>query len=229
MRITCPQCHTRCRLKADTKTNPSQGKCPECGHIFSIPPGVGREETDVGKSSEKLKKTGFGPGFLKSISISGKTSLFWIVSGFCLVILVSALLISPDKTPLPHPGQKVTSNASPTTTETPAKLSLPPDARSKAIAQIKYHALVGDAEISISGNQLQLALLVSGNTPITYAERLGRQFAHYLKEQLTATHQPNREPSIKISVYYPGGTRIEVATNDQSGEEEVLPKIIEAQ
>ncbi|MEA3347877.1 MAG: zinc-ribbon domain-containing protein, partial [Pseudomonadota bacterium] len=64
MRITCPQCHTRCRLKDYTKTgNPSQGKCPGCGHIFPIPPGVGREETDIDKSSGKPKKTGFGPGF----------------------------------------------------------------------------------------------------------------------------------------------------------------------
>ena len=233
MRITCPQCHTRCRLKDDTKTgNPSQGKCPECGHIFPIPPGVSREETDVGKSSEKLKKAGFGPGFrlfdiasfLKPIPASGKTLLFWIVSGFCLVILVSALLISPGKTPLPDPKQKVISNSSPTTIETPANLSLPPNARSKAITQIKYHALVGDAEISISGNQLQLALLVADNTPVTYAERLGRQFAHYLKEQLSKTKQLSQETPIKVSVYYPGGTRIEVATNGQSGEEEILPQ-----
>lgn len=232
MCMICPKCHTRCRLKADTIGNPSQGKCPGCGHIFTIPPGIDPEEVNVDNSSEKLRKTGFGPGpklsdtanFPKSTPTSGKTSLFWIVSGFCLIILVTALLVSPRKAPQPQPEQKVTSNASPTTIETPAILSLPSDARNKAISQIKYHALVGDADISISKNQIQLSLMVSGNTPITYAERLGRQFAHYLKEQLTATHQQNQEPSIKVLVYYPGGTRIEVATNNRSGEEEVLPE-----
>ena len=233
MRITCPQCHSRCRLKADTAiSDTSQGKCPECGHIFNLPPGTSRQESTSSNHSNKAKKTGFDPGFkipalgnfLRPLPTSGKALLFWIISGLSLTLLIAALLIGQKATPPPGPGQYATVNASPVTAEPPAKLNLTPQARSKAITQIKHHALVGDADISISNNQLQLALLVSANTPVTYAERLGRQFAHYLKEQLTVTHEEKQKTAIKVSVYYPGGTRIEVTTNDQSGEEEVLPK-----
>ena len=234
MRITCPQCHTRCRLKSDKAiSDASQGKCPECGHIFPIPPGVSREEPATDKRSGKPKKAGFDPGFklpdtasfLRPMLSSGKASLFWVVSGFCLAILLAVLFIGPRKTPPPRPGQNAASRSSPATTKTPVRSSLPPQARAKAIALIKHHALVGDADISINGNQLQLALLVSGNTPVTYAERLGRQFAHYLKEQLAEAQQPGQETPVRISVYYPSGTRIAVATNDQSGEEEILPQM----
>ena len=229
MRITCPQCHTRCRVKTDTTINDaSQGKCPECGHIFPIPPGVIREEPTTGNHSGKQKKAGFDPGFkiadiksfLGRIPLTGKTSLFWVFSGLSLAILLAALFFGPGKAS--QPQRDIAAKPSPTTAKQPTKPNLTPQA--KAIAQIKHHALVGDADISITNHHLQLALLVAGNTPATYAERLGRQFAHYLKEQLTATHQREREHIIKVSVYYPNGTRIEVATNDQSGEEEVLPK-----
>ena len=110
------------------------------------------------------------------------------------------------ETPPHHTEQNAAASSSFITTEPPAKLSLTPQARSKAIAQIKHHALVGDADISIAGNHLQLALLVAVNTPVTYAERLGRQFGHYLNEQLTATKHQTQKPAIKISVYYPSGT-----------------------
>ena len=234
MRITCPQCHARCRLKSDNEINDSsQGKCPECDHIFIIPPGVNREKAATDDRSDKQKKAGFKPdfkiaGIKKIIALtppSRKTSLFLVFSGLSLTILLTALFFGPREasSPRPRPGQEIASTTT-SPTPKPAKLSLTPQARAKAIAQIKHHALVGDADITIKNNQLQLALLVSGNTPVTYAERLGRQFAHYLKEQLTETHKQSREPPIKISVYYPGGTRIEVATNGQSGEEEVLPE-----
>ena len=233
MRITCPQCHSRCRLKTDTAINDaSQGKCPECGHIFHLPPGTSQEESTTSDHSGKAKKAGFDPGFkmpdignfLRPLLASRKALLFWVVSGLSLALLVAALLIGQKETPPPRPEQNAASSSSSATTELRAKLSLTPQARAKAISQIKHHALVGDADISVSDNQLQLALLVSGNTPVTYAERLGRQFAHYLREQLTATHKQEQKPAIKVSVYYPGGTRIEVTTNDQSGEEEVLPQ-----
>ncbi len=225
MRITCPQCHTPCRLKNDTAINDaSQGKCPECGHIFPIPPGVIREEPTTGKRSGKQKKAGFDPdfkiaaikSFLGRIPPTGKTSLFWIFSGLSLAMLLAALFFGPEKTLRPQPDLAA---------KQPTELNLTPQAKAKALAQIKHHTLVGDADISITDNYLQLALLVAGNTPTTYAERLGRQFAHYLKEQLTATDQPERKLIIKVSVYYPSGTRIEVATNDYRGEEEILPQM----
>ena len=233
MRITCPQCHSRCRLKTDKSiSDSSQGKCPECGHIFPIPPGVNREDPTTDNRSAKQKKAGFVPGFKlpeiisfpKLLRSSGKTSLFWFFSGLCLIILLTVIFVGSRKTPPPRPEQSAASKSSPVAAKPPARLSLPPHAKAKAIALIKHHALVGDADINISDNQLQLALMVSGNTPVTYAERLGRQFAHYLKEQLADVKQASRETPIRISVYYPGGTRITVTTNDQSGEEEVLPK-----
>ena len=234
MRITCPQCHSRCRLKTDAGIGDlSQGKCPECGHIFTIPPSVSQEPA-ADNHSDKPKKAGFGFAFkLPDIASfpefflsSRKTPLFWLVTGLSLAILVIALFTDSRKTPPLRLGQNAASSSSPTAAETPARLSLAAQARTKAIAQIKHHALVGDADISINGNQMQLALLVSGNTPVTYAERLGRQFAHYLKEQLTTTHRQDRKPAIKVSVYYPGGTRIAVTTNDQSGDEEVLQQMM---
>ncbi len=234
MRITCPQCHARCRLKDETIINDaSQGKCPECGHVFPIPPGVIRKEPATSDHFDKSKKAGFGPGFkiheigsfLKRNRPFGKPSRFWLLTGLSLTALLAVLFFGPGKTSPPGSLRDIATKPSPTTTKQPAKFILNPQAQSKAITQIKHHALVGDANISITNNQIQLALLVTGNTPVTYAERLGRQFAHYLKEQLTVVaHQQEREPIIKVSVYYPGGTRIEVATNDQSGEEEVLPQ-----
>ncbi|HIE07968.1 MAG TPA: hypothetical protein EYP64_07975 [Desulfarculaceae bacterium] len=106
----------------------------------------------------------------------------------------------------------------PAKTET-VKLELAPETRARAIAQIKHHALVADADINIYDQQLQLALLVSEKTPVSYSERLGRQFVHYVKE-LIPKERP--QPSFLISVYYPDGTRIEVTTNDQFLEEEVI-------
>ncbi|MCD6535095.1 MAG: hypothetical protein J7L25_13620 [Deltaproteobacteria bacterium] len=235
MSITCPQCHSRCRLKNDTTTSDlSQGKCPECGHIFPIPPGINREpsaKNQTNKTKQNGGKTGFKlPGIeslLRPLRISGRTTFLWLFSGFGVIILLAIIFIGSQKIPPPRIEKNLASSSipAPAKTTTTTKLSLPPQSMATAIAQIKHHALVGDADISITGNYLQLALLVAGNTPVTYAERLGRQFGHYLNEQLTATKQQKQMPAIKISVYYPSGTRIVVASNDQSGEEEILPQM----
>lgn len=234
MRITCPKCHSRCRLKSDTEISDlSQGKCPECGNIFPIPPGVIREPSTEERAN-KQKKAGCKTGcklpdienLLRPLRLSGRTSFLWLISGFCLIILLAVIFIGPQQTSPPEIKKNLTSSSSPTTAKTPTKLSLDPESKTKAIAQIKHHALVGDADISIADNHLQLALLVAGNTPAAYAERLGRQFAHYLKEQITATKRQKQTPDFKISIYYPSGTRITVATNNQSGEEEVLPQMM---
>ncbi|MEA3333119.1 MAG: hypothetical protein U9Q58_05955 [Pseudomonadota bacterium] len=234
MRITCPKCHIRCRLKNDTASSDlSHGKCPKCGHIFPIPPGV-NQEPSAEEHTRKQKMAGCKTGFkrpdittlLKPLRLSGKASWLWVISCFCLTVLLAAIFIGPAKTSPPKIEKKIASSSSPTTAKTATKLSLTPQSKAKAITQIKHHTLVGDADISIAGDHLQLALLVAGNTPAAYAERLGRQFAHYLKEQLTATGQQKQKPAIKISVYYPSGTRIVVASNNQSGEEEVLPQIM---
>ncbi len=101
---------------------------------------------------------------------------------------------------------------------------LPVRACRRAIARIKEHALVGDAAIvpAAAGRGVTLALLVNSNTPPTYAERLGRQFAYYLTRALA--DDPVPVPSFRVSVYYPGGTRIRVAVSRHDGEEEVLTR-----
>lgn len=233
IRITCPQCHTRCRLQSDQEiSDSSQGRCPECKHIFIIPPGVNREKSPPDKNSVKAKNAGLKPGvkrfnlknFLASTLPPRTKARFWIFSGLSLAILLSAVFWGPTEKTSPRSKLNVAAKTYPSTPTEPTKLNLDPLAQAKAIAQIKHHALVGDADIVLKDRQLQLALLVADSTPVTYAERLGRQFAHYLKEQLSKTAPQKQPPSIEVSVYYPGGTRIEVATNDQNGEEEVLPK-----
>ncbi|MCD6291958.1 MAG: hypothetical protein J7M09_00705 [Deltaproteobacteria bacterium] len=235
MRITCPQCHSRCRLKNDSEiSDSSHGRCPECGHIFLIPPGANREVSTADQSlNHKQKKAGSKTSFQgsdtttfrKPFQLSGRASLLWLGSAICLIVLLTITLIGPGKTSHPKVENKPAPSSSSTIVETVTNLTLDHQAGIKAIAQIKHHALVGDADISIADDHLQLALLVAGNTPVAYAERLGRQFVHYLKEQLTKTRQTPQKPAIQISVYYPGGTRIAVATNDQSSEEEVLPQM----
>ncbi len=236
MHITCPQCHIRCRLKTDTEINDSsQGKCPECGHIFIIPPGTVRENPTNGERSEKSKKTWFTPSFKTAditkifhnpIQAFRKIPFVWLISGLAAAVILSTFFFGSENTQPTHPQQNLSAKRAHAIPPALTKPSITSVARTKAIDQIKHHTLVGDADISIANNQLQLALLVAGNTPVAYAERLGRQFAHYVKAQLTATDQPRQKPDIKVSVYYPSGTRIEVATNDQSGDEEILPQMI---
>jgi hypothetical protein len=158
------------------------------------------------------------------IKTFGKTSFVWFFSGLGVAVICTAIFFGPCKSSSIQPQPNLTSKQSPPKPKTLTSITLSAQAKAQAIAQIKHHALVSDADISVSNNQLQLALLVATNTPATYAERLGRQFTHYLKEQLKKNKQASQEMLVKVSVYYPGGTRIEVAINGQSGEEEVLPK-----
>ena len=223
MRITGPQCHSRCRIKGNTAISDlSQGKCPECGHLFPIPPGLNRgASTSTGARTVNQPTTAT---HFKSLQLS-RASWIWLISGFCLTALLAIIFVVPAKTPPQKIKKNLASSSSQTTAKTPTKSSLTPEAQAKVITQIKHHAQVGDANISIAGDQLQLALLVTTNTPVIYAERLGRQFAHYLQAQITTTEQQQQKPAIKISVYYPSGTRIAVAANNQSDEEEVLPQM----
>ncbi|MBN2808362.1 MAG: hypothetical protein JXR80_02590 [Deltaproteobacteria bacterium] len=239
MPITCPQCHTRCRLKNDqTIPDSGLGTCPKCNHTFIIPPGTIQDERDGNDLAAGPKKAGLKPGFkiadMKNLSdwlaSAGKKTGLWIFAGLGLALLLSTFFFWPKGVSGPEsetrPEQEARIETKPAlsrpTPEIPLKLATA--TKAKVIALIKHHALVGDADISVCGGQLQLALLVAGKTPATYAERLGRQFANYLQAQLAAVPQPSQPFPVAVSVYYPEGTRIEVTTTDQGGEEEVLPK-----
>ncbi len=237
IRLTCPECHSRCRLKNEqSKQKFSYGRCPVCGHRFPLPATGDRQDIikiepdkNQKKNRKQLKEIWKDVTRGRTLGLI-KNPLFISSLGLVLVLLLLAISlrsnrpvtsIQKNKQPqisalkgktAPEPELK------PTKTEA-VKLELAPETRARAITQIKHHALVADADISIYDQQLQLALLVSCKTPVSYSKRLGRQFVHYVKE-LIPKEQP--QPSFLISVYYPDGTRIEVITNDQFLEEEVI-------
>jgi hypothetical protein len=204
IQITCPHCRTRCRLKGEAgKTPASRGKCPECGEVFPIPPGVRKNPEDTTDTSG-----------------SPKNRNLRIAAGLLALLLVGGGLWAASDYHQPEPPARTAAPARPA-----AKpgLDLDPGLKSELITRIKQHALVGDAGISLDRKRgrYRLYLLVSRNTPPTYAGELGRQFAYYLEQQLKKNSAP--VPPIKVSVYYPGGTRLEVARNQHDGEEELLP------
>ena len=208
IQITCPSCHTRCQLKGEAgKSLASRGKCPECGHIFPIPPG--------------LKESGENGAGTSEISDRHRYRRF-LPAGLVLLFLAGAgLLFALSPHPVPKPPATTTATT-PTPPATAIPLSLDPEIRSETLARIRQHALVGDAGIRLEHDRYRLSLLVSRNTPPTYAEELGRQFAFYLERRLQQKAAPVFP--IEVSVYYPGGTRLEVARHQHDGEEEVLPQ-----
>jgi len=237
IRLTCPECHSRCRLKTEqSKQNFSYGRCPACGHRFPLP--ATGDQQDIIKiepdksqkeNRKQLKRIWKDVTRERTLGLI-KNPLFISSLGLVLVLLLLAISLRSNRpvTSIQKNNQTQIntlrgktapeSELKPAKTET-VELELTPETRARAIAQIKHHALVADADINVYDQQLQLALLVSDKTPVSYSERLGRQFVHYVKE-LIPKEQP--QPSFLISVYYPDGTRIEVTTNNQFLEEEVI-------
>jgi len=226
IRVICPKCHSRCRLRKDLlSSNINRGKCPKCGHFFSLPK-LGNRTNDKELSQKPGKKY---------VPDSFRTRTLLICSGvilllFCVIIFSSAkhtTTHTPQKKYKDNPAKKIHAAA---TSKPSAKKAVSPkpvsetlqldlQAKNRAILSIKHHALVADAEITSRDQEIQLALLVSDKTPITYASSLGRQFAHYVKELIPAD-QP--KPTFKVSVYYPDGTRVVVTTSNETKDEEVI-------
>ena len=212
IRITCPGCHTRCRLRLEPGKNPaSHGKCPECGEVFPIPPGLRKDCEQEARARRMPRKL-----LLAGLLLLLPAAAFF----FFNPAPSSAPGIPAADAPLAAPGR---ATETPAATGAPtATLRLDPALRSTVIARIKRHALVGDAGIAVDRNRYRLFLLVSRNTPPGYAEELGRQFAAYLENQLQKRSAPI--PPLEVAVYYPGGARLEIARSRHDGEEEILPR-----
>jgi predicted Zn finger-like uncharacterized protein len=234
--LTCPECHSRCRLRKDQlNSSINQGKCPNCGHFFPIPPlGEKFDDEQYPTQDNTAESRQIISAKLKEkFKYYLQTPLVPVAAGLILVLFCIIILFGSNHpvTSTPEKRQQVISvqktHITPEATDenpvgakiTPAVLEISQEGRTKAITSIKHHALVADANINIENQQLQLALLVSDKTPVTYAEKLGRQFTHYVKE-IIPDNLP--EPTFLVSVYYPDGTRVEVTTNDEIQDEEVI-------
>jgi len=207
--LKCPHCQARCRIKNNSGNVSSSGlgKCPSCGRLFPVPPGLRKAPAKTATEKPENSTRQFQPGriILACVIICG---------------LLATALYTGFKT-----AQKSRRPATPRTDKkTFARPPLPPALADRAIAHIKQHALVGDAAISVAADgRLFLSLMVTANTPAAYAERLGQQFAYYLEKQYRQDLKLTTPPPLSVSVYYPAGTRIEVAISSHDGEEEVLP------
>jgi hypothetical protein len=241
IRLTCPECHSRCRLKSDeTSHNFSYGRCPACGHRFPLPP-ADEQHNIVPTGSEKSGADNRNQwGKIRKAVVKAKITelirnpLFISACGLIMALLLLTISLTSNrevtvtsttkKTSLKTTISKSQAVPSPTLQTVklkPVKLKLDLETGARAIAQIKHHALVADADINIHDQQLQLSLLVSDKTPVSYSERLGCQFVHYVKELIPK----EQHPSFLVSVYYPDGTRIEVTINDQFPEEEIIQQM----
>ncbi len=237
IRLTCPECQSRCRINRDRLTDiTSHGRCPQCGHRFPLPPSVGKidneqnEFENINGTQEKNFSEILKVFIRKKIPGLIKNPFFIAPAGIGLALILLIIFISSDRPepPLAKESRKSVSTVKTQTIPAPQtktaiveveEFRLDPQIRTRAITQIKHHALVADADIILDDQQLQLALLVAGNTPPSYSERLGCQFAHYIKE-LIPKGRP--QPSFLVSVYYPDGTRLEVPICDQPFEEEII-------
>ncbi len=240
MRLICPHCQSPCRLKDERlNSRAKRGKCPNCGNLFPLPPNDSKNNHARGKQQPPLKQaaknnlhnpqpahrlteqtrrdktpnqTRRTKKFPLSITITGVSLLF--------ILLAVTLLNLKQSRPLSPKNRAVTLIHHQTAPRPHPTLKLSSATKNKVISLIKHHALVADAGINVNHQQFELALLVSGKTPVSYSERLGQQFAHYLKNELTPENKA--KASFKISVYYPGGTRIEVTTNNHNMDEEII-------
>jgi len=239
MRLTCPHCQSLCRLKSDRlNSRAKQGRCPNCGNLFPIPPNcieqtihssnkqptleqTATSKTKQPESNNKTSEQDFKKYFQGLTRPTIKTSALLIFTGLCLTLSLAIFITSSNK-PLPTAKAKQQKNISQTHTQAKPEniLQLSQETRNKTISLIKHHALVTDASININQQQFELALLVSGKTPVNYSERLGRQFAHYVKTELTANNRI--KATFMVSVFYPDGTRVEVTTNDNNMDEEII-------
>lgn len=239
MRLTCPHCQSLCRLKNDRLNNRAKrGKCPNCGNLFPIPPSADKQTPGTGQqqSTADLKETNetkqqkfnkhtselnFKNYFQKLTQPTIKATALLLFTGLCLTLSLTFFLTSSNK-PLPKANKKQPKNISQTHTQSKPEipLRLSQKTRDKTISLIKHHALVTDASIYINQQQFELAILVSGKTPVNYSERLGRQFAHYIKTEITTNDRA--KATFRVSVYYPDGTRVEVTTNDDNMAEEII-------
>ncbi len=240
MRLTCPHCQSLCRLKDERlNSRAKRGKCPHCGNLFPIPPNdtvndsaSNKQQPPQEQASESNIHYAKAPDNLTEQTPRNappnqprrtiKSPLSLTITGVSLlfILLAVALLIFKQPSP-PSLKNRAVAIAHPRTAPRPnptPKLTLA--TKSKVISLIKHHALVADAGINVNQQQFELALLVSGKTPVSYSERLGRQFAHYIKNELTPDDRT--KATFRISVYYPEGTRIEVTTNNHNMDEEII-------
>jgi len=227
MRLTCPHCQSLCRLKDDRlNSRVKRGKCPNCGNLFPLPlrsdsqtPGTSKQQpisdlvkidkTKQPEFNDKTSEQNSKNYFQKLTRPTIKTSALLLFTGLCLTLSLAIFLTFSNK-PLPSAKEK----------QPEITLQLSQKTRNKTISLIKHHALVTDASIYINRQQFELAILVSGKTPVSYSERLGRQFAHYIKTELSKNDRT--KSAFQVSVYYPDGTRVEVATNDNNMDEEII-------
>ena len=241
MRLTCPHCQSLCRLKDDRlNSRAKRGKCPNCGNLFPIPANeieqgaasANRQTTlkqssknsrhDRNLSADSPTEPNSQKNFLKQTRPTIRSPLSLTITGISLLIILLAITLlnlnQPNRAPQKKRAKAI---AQPRPVPLPAPtLELAPTLKTKVISLIKHHALVTDAGININKQQFELALLVSEKTPVSYSERLGRQFAHYIKNELTPDNKA--KATFMVSVYYPDGTRIEVTTNDNNMDEEII-------
>ncbi len=239
MRLTCPHCQSPCRFKDDRlNSRAKRGRCPNCGNLFPIPANDTMPKTDRlnrrTASNQTATKNLFHPespdnhpgpkpqnDFRSQIRAALKSPLLMVAAGLTLIVLFCVILLGlSNPAPTPHKNQPKDRAPAYSRPEPSAAMELAPALRAKAISLIKNHALVTDAGININNQQFELALLVSGKTPVSYSERLGRQFAHYIKSELTPTSRARAV--FMVSVYYPNGTRVEVTTNNDNMDEEII-------
>lgn len=232
MHLTCPHCQSLCRLKNDRlNSRAKRGRCPNCGNLFPLPPSFDKqqpisdrpkiEKTKQREPNNKISERNHKNYFQKLPLPTIKTSVLLLFTGLCLSLSLAIFLTNPNKS-LPVKKENLQKNTSHTHTQSKPKipLQLSQKTKNKTISLIKHHALVTDANININQQQFELALLVSGKTPVSYSERLGRQFAHYIKTELTANDCA--KSTFLVSVFYPDGTRIEVTTTDDDNMDEEI-------
>ena len=237
MRLACPHCQSLCRLKEDRlNSRAKQGRCPNCGNLFQIPPNSYEQIPDANKqqpildqvktdkqpkSRDKTSEQNFKNHFQRLSRPTVKSPALVLITGLCLTLSIVIIIFNLNR-PAPAVNEKQPKNISQTRTQPESELTqqLSLKSRNKTISLIKHHALVTDASININKQQFELALLVSAKTPVSYSERLGRQFAHYIKTELTTNDKA--KATFRVSVYYPNGTRVEVTTNDNNMDEEII-------
>ena len=236
MRLTCPHCQSLCRLKNERlNSRAKRGKCPNCGNLFPLPPNDIEPDLKQQPTPDKSSKNRPNPestnnftepnlkkNFLHQTRPTMRSPLFLTITGVSLLlILLTVTLVN-----LNQPGPVLQKNRAETRAQPrpelqPAHtLELTPALKNKVISLIKHHALVTDAGININKQQFELILLVAEKTPVSYSERLGRQFAHYIKNELTPDDKA--KVTFMIAVYYPNGTRVEVTTNNNNMDEEII-------
>lgn len=217
MIITCPECRRRCRVMEDDAKSPEgRGKCPECGHVFIIPPGAADKPGRQQKGNEaKPHSTADNVSF--PASLFKNNYKIWVGTAVILLLTVASGLllfpakeVAPERTIPPANSRQMVSNR------------LDQHEAALLAEQMRKDPLVGDAAIDFDSGTYFPFLLVTAKTPASSATVLGRRFAHLLREKLPAEQKAKAQ--IEVSVYYPDGSRLLVACHDDFWEEEILPQ-----